>query len=513
MPNLNSNGLQRLARKLISNVGAASVLIDRSRFSQWEAGRFLEENCMKSAVDVNQIRRKVDRGAWFLLGVPIATTILIATQSPWSLPAAPVEPQYRYPYPETLSQLSSIARIEQEIATYQQRLRDSHSAIDQAALATAYLKMARATGAGNWYLLADRAAQASLTKLPYDNVEAQIALARVAEAQHDFARSLQIAAQLPEADAIALQTTAYLATGKLLQANLAADRLVDATLSTNAFTLQAIVQLAQGKDEAALQSFQQAIAVEEPGELASSAQVRTLLGRYYFERGELDRAAALYREALRILPHSPQAKLNLAQLELRRGRYRHADRLYAEVTESAQGNATVFDSLILRGQAQIKLRQGDRAGAEQAWGAAETLLRQSFLGANTGSFGHRRDLARLLLERGRDTVLGAQSDRDLPEAISLLETELQTRRTADTLDTYAWALSRAGRWKDAQTAIQAAIAQGVQSAAVFDRAGSIERALGNSAQADRYFEQSRQIDPHFDDAARQSIGLGIGLGS
>ncbi|NJL22816.1 MAG: tetratricopeptide repeat protein [Leptolyngbyaceae cyanobacterium SM1_3_5] len=303
---------------------------------------------MKSAdLGVSQVRLKVNRGGWFLVGVPIATAVLLATQTNGLLPAAPVDPQYRYPYSETLSQLSPIARIEQEIATYQQRLRNSQSAIDQAALATAYLKMARMTGAGNWYLLADRTAQASLTKLPYDNVEAQIALARVAEAQHDFARSLQLAAQLPEADAIALQTTAYLATGKLLQANVAADRLVDATLGTNAFTLQAIVQLAQGEDDAALQSFQQAIAVEEPGELSSSAQVRTLLGRYYAERGDLDRADALYREALRILPNSPQAKLNLAQIELRRGHYRQADRLYAEITQSAQGNATVFDPLIL----------------------------------------------------------------------------------------------------------------------------------------------------------------------
>jgi tetratricopeptide (TPR) repeat protein len=454
------------------------------------------------------------RWHWFLVGLPIATAVLMVSQTGlrsaieiWSSQVFnKVDVAYRYPYPDALSRTSPTLRIEQEIAFYQQRVQQRpEGAIDQASLALSYLRMAQMTGEGNWYLLADQAAQASLAKLPYNNSEALVALARIAEARHDFAGALKLADQLPNPrEAIAIQATTYLAMGKLPEASSAVDALVDSTLSTTSFTLQGLVRIAQGKDSEGIQSFQQAIAIEEPGDLSSSAQVRTLLGRFYYERGDLERAQALHHEALRVLPNSPQAKLNLAQLEIRRGRYGVADRLYADVQAAAQGKPTVYDPLVLRGQAKIKLLQGDRAGAEQHWSEAETLLRQSFIGANTGSFGHRRDLARLLLERGHD--------RDIPEAVALMETELKIRRSADTLDTYAWALARAHRWQDAQTAIQASIAQGIHSAGIFDRAGTIEQSLGNPAAAERYFEQSRQTDPTFDDAARQAIGLGVGLG-
>ena len=455
------------------------------------------------------------RWRWFLVGLPIATTVLIVTQIDWRSPIQlwstqvfnQVDAAYRYPYPEALSRTSPTVRIEQEIAFYQQRVRQRpEAAIDQASLAMSYLRMARMTGEGNWYLLADQAAQVSLAKLPYNNSEALAALARIAEARHDFAGALKLAEQLPNPrEAIAIQATAYLAMGNLPAASSAVDTLVNSTLSTTSFTLQGLVRIAQGKDQEGIESFQQAIAIEEPGDLSSSAQVRTLLARFYYERGDLERAEALNHEALRLLPNSPQAKLNLAQLEIRRGRYGVADRLYADVQAAAQGNPTLYDPLVLRGQAKINLLQGDRAGAEQRWSEAENLLRQSFIGSNTGSFGHRRDLARLLLERG--------DERDIPEAIALMETELQIRRSADTLDTYAGALARAHRWQEAQTAIQAAIAQGVHSAGIFDRAGTIEQALGNQAEAERYFERSRQVDPSFDDAARQASGLGVGLGS
>jgi tetratricopeptide (TPR) repeat protein len=197
--------------------------------------------------------------------------------------------------------------------------------------------------------------------------------------------------------------------------------------------------------------------------------------------------------------------VNLAQLKIRQGHYGEADRLYADVTAASEGNPTVYDPLVLRGRARLKVLQGNRSGAESLWSQAETLLRQSFVGANASSFGHRRDLARLLLERGRT--------EDVGEAVSLMQNEIKLRRDADTLDTYAWALSQAGQQQAAQKVIQAAIAQGIRSAGIFDRAGAIDRALGNMAQANIDAQIVHQIDPKFDNSARQALGLGSGLGS
>jgi len=455
------------------------------------------------------------RWVWFGVCIPLTSALLIVSQvdvrSRFQLADQTfrrLEAPHRYAFSESLPRIRDLTvGIEQEIGFYQERVRQNpEGGLDRAALAVAYLKMARISSEGNWYLLADQTAQQSLAKLPFNNDEAVSVLARVAEARHDFAGALRLAQQVSDPkESIALQVTPNLALGELAAASQAADALVETTLSMSAFTLQALVREAQGRDQEALQSFQQALAVEEAGDLSNSARTRMLLGRFYYERGQLESAEALYREALHILPQNAQALMNLAQLKLRQRQYRAAERLYADVIASPQGNPTVFTPLILRGQAQIKALQGDRTGAVQDWDAAEALLRQGVVGAEAGAFGHRRDLARLLLERGRSS--------DIAEAVALMQAELQIRRDASTFDTYAWALSRAGRWQEARQAIQAAIATGTRAPVLFDRAAAIERALGNTALANAYSRIARDIDPTFDQQVRQISGLGSGLGS
>ncbi|MBD2462157.1 tetratricopeptide repeat protein [Oscillatoria sp. FACHB-1407] len=449
-----------------------------------------------------------------LVGLPLTTAALLVTQSDWrdrteqwlGQVFSPLDAPYQYPFQNGVARVNPTGRITEEIGFYQEQLRqDPQNALDRAALALAYLRMARATGQNNWYVLAEESARQSLVQLPHGNVEAIAVLARIAEARHDFAGALQLTEQMPRREAIALQVTANLALGNLEEASQAAEELVDLTLSTHAFTLQAMVKTAQGKDEAALQSFQYALEVEEQGELTLSARVRTLLGRYYYERGQLGLAEDLYEEALRIVPQYPPALLNLAQLDIRQGRYGAAKRRYDQLVAGANGAPTVYDSVIWRGQARINLLQGDRAGAEALWSQAEVQLRQSLVGVDAGSFGHRRDLARLLLERGRS--------QDIAEAVTLMEAEVQLRRDTDTLSLYAWALSEAGQRQQANAVIEEAIAQGTRDPDLFYRASAIAQALGDATQAQAYGQEAKAIDPLFDDGAQRAAGLGTGLGS
>jgi tetratricopeptide (TPR) repeat protein len=458
-----------------------------------------------------------------LLGLPIASIVLVATQSNfqssldavisrvWNKEAEP----YRYRYFESAERMENpIGRIEQEIALYQERLRrDPMSALSLSSLATAYIQMAKVTGEGNWYLLAEQSAQQSLASLPYGNPEALMLLARVAEAKHDFTGALNLAAQVPDhKDSIGIQVTSNLATGKLDLASQAADQLVDRLPSVSALTLRALVKTAEGKDTEALQNFQDAIASEEPGELTASARTRTLLGRFYYERGNLELAEALYREALRIQPGLPLALMNLAQLKIRQGDYGAADRHYAEILATSRGTPRAFDPLVLRGQARIQKLQGNDTQAQALWTQAESLLRQTLTTGQeaTGSaFGHRRDLAHLLLERG--------NPQDIPEAVSLMQAEIKIRRDAETLSTYAGALLAHGQTQQAQQVIQEAIATGIRNASLYDRAAAIEAALGNQVQAlgnqaQTSSQKALQIDPQFGDRARNALNLAAGLG-
>ncbi|MEG4084965.1 hypothetical protein [Microcoleus sp. POL10_C6] len=414
-----------------------------------------------------------------------------------------LDTNYRYHFSESLrNNPNQKEAIQQEIAFYQQRLAvDSRSGLNRASLAGSYLKMARATGEGGWFLLAEQAAQRSIADLPFENKGALLVLARIAEARHDFATALRFAKQAgsDNEDAIALSVTSHLAMGKVSEANAAAEALVKRVPNLGSFTLRALVRESQGRDAEVLQDYRQAMAAEEPGEVAGSARARSLLGRFYARRGQFVQAKALFLEALRLMPRYPLTLIYLADLETRQGNYREAEGYYSKVYAYSGGVETVFDRIVDRGMARVKDLQGDAIESRRLRDKAEAGLRQEQV-SGSGGFGHRRDLASLLLEKGRS--------QDVAEALALMQEEVKIRRDAVTLDTLAWALSAAGEWQKADRVMAEIVRSGIRDAGMFYRAGAIARTLGKDAESRAYFQKSKEIDPTFDDRARQALGLG-----
>ncbi|MBD1894931.1 tetratricopeptide repeat protein [Coleofasciculus sp. FACHB-129] len=454
----------------------------------------------KSEILKGELSGRFVRKRWWiplLVALPIAGVLV-----GWRLwnPSAELDAPYRYPFSQSPSDNITTA-LGREIAFYQERIRrNPGDGLDRTSLAKAYLKMARATGDANWYLMAEQSAKRSLANLSFDNQGAILVLARIAEAKHDFTEAIRLAKQVLQTesgneDALSLLVTSNLAMGKVDEANRVANALVDKIPTLGSLTLRALVKVAQGQDAAAIQDFQQALAAEEPGETGSSAWTRTLLGRFYFQRGNHQLAKELYQEVLRILPRYPLALVNLAELETRLGQYRAAERHYSQVFVSPTYQ-NVFDHVALQGMARVKHLQGDQSGAQELWDKAEALIRQH---QNITSFGHRRELARLLLARGRS--------EDLAEALSLMQAEVAIRRDAETLDTLAWALCRSERWRKAQQVVAEALGRGTRDAGIFARAGTIEQALGNNSQAIAYFQKAQEIDPTFDEQTQRSQRL------
>ncbi len=431
---------------------------------------------------------------------------------------------YRYPYESV--KIDSL-ELENEIDFYKERIRRTPSAgLDRASLASTYLRLARATGDTAYYQLAEASAQQSLANLP--NSAAQLVLAQIAEAEHDFSTTLKLAQQIlrtepsnPEAQT--LLVTSHLAMGAIPKASQIAQQLVDQTPTLGTFTLLALVQDAQGQDEDAVRSFEHALAAEEPGEAASSAKTRTLMGRFYRHRGKTQQARQLFQEALRILPRYSFALLEQAKLETLVGNYQQAETLFTQVDITAHEHDT------LHGRALLKLLQGDRNSANQLWSQAEKSFRhheeeqgehhhgQEHHSSHGHShahphnhgqqqdeshhyFGHHRDLARLLLARGRTS--------DLPEALGVMQAEVKIRRDAKTLNTLAWALQQSGQMEAANKILLEAIQLGTRDAELFYRAGTVARALGNEPQAIDYFRTAQQLNPNFDQKLRQILRVG-----
>ncbi len=82
----------------------------------------------------------------------------------------------------------------------------------------------------------------------------------------------------------------------------------------------------------------------------------------------------------------------------------------------------------------------------------------------------------------------ADHDRNLPQALQMVQTEYQTRKNVYEADTLAWCYYKNGRYKEAQTAIQAAMSQKTPEALFLFHAGMIAAKLGDrrTAQLDLY---------------------------
>ena len=413
--------------------------------------------------------------------------------------------KYRFARPELGSVTKNIRR---EIAFHQQKIQQQPTAgLERSALAQNYLKMARATGESSWYLLAEQTAQESLVKLPVHNYGATVVLAKVATAKHNFTQALTLLKQLPpESEALSLLTTNQLALGDTITAHKTASTLALKVPTLGNLTLKALVEVAQGQDLAAIRDFKAAIAAEEPEEVESSAWVRTLLGRFYYKRGQLQQAEELYQSALEILPRYSPALLNLAELSVRQwqadpAQSKDRDRaieLYDRFFIINQQAPTIYDHIALRGLARVQKLQGNVTQSNQTWARAVAKLRSDLTG-----FGHRRELAQLLMERGQS--------KDLTEALTLMQAEIKARQDPETWDTLAAAYLKLGQLPAAQQAIEMAFKSGLRDPAITDRAAVIAQARGESAQADKYRVQVKSIDPLFDAGARQALGLGVGL--
>jgi tetratricopeptide (TPR) repeat protein len=413
--------------------------------------------------------------------------------------------KYRFARPEVGSVTKNIRR---EIAFHQQKIQQQPTAgLERAALAQNYLKMARATGESSWYLLAEQMAQESLVQLPVHNYGSIVVLAKVATAKHNFTQALTLLKQLPpESESLSLLTTSHLALGNTAIASKTADTLAQKVPTLGNLALKALVEVAQGQDLAAIRDFKAAIAAEEPEEVESSAWARTLLGRFYYKRGQLQQAEELYQSALEILPRYSPALLNLAELSVRQWQ---ADPTQAKDRERAialydrffiinQQAPTIYDHIALRGLARVQKLQGDQIEANQTWERAVSKLRSDLTG-----FGHRRELAQLLMERGQG--------RDLTDALTLMQAEIKMRKDPETWDTLAAAYLQLGQLPAAQQSIEAALKSELRDPAITDRAAVIAQARGQLEQASKYREQVRSIDPLFDAGARQALGLGVGL--
>lgn len=170
------------------------------------------------------------------------------------------------------------------------------------------------------YTRAEQAALLSLSIRPARNSEALLALAAVRYQQGDFPAVVKICRQFPNAlDSPRLAALALVAQGKIREAAEWSAVALKRQNDTHSLTLAAHVSVAGGRDDIAEKLLEAARKLEQPGERAVSAELRTLWGDLLRRHGKIKEAREMLESSLTIQRRNIPALRALARLELDQG--------------------------------------------------------------------------------------------------------------------------------------------------------------------------------------------------
>ncbi|MBS2034567.1 tetratricopeptide repeat protein [bacterium] len=364
-------------------------------------------------------------------------------------PSAP--PPFRYAYRFKDIQPED---VDNAIRFHQKRLKDARQhPLFKVALAQAYLAKAQQSSDVSYFDEAEKLVDQALKKLPNDK-GALLVKASLCEARHDFQGAIQICEKLEKKDPGDLDTRSLLANslmevGRLPEALATAQAIFRQIPTIAAATLAARAYIATGDDEKARKILEVALTQEQPMENKISARMRSLLGEMDFRHGNLQEAEQFYQASLEAAPDNAQTREDLARLKLRQGQQAEAEKLFMAAFTKTQ------HPLLLREVAQIKQSQGQTEQARSMLEQAQKLLEPE---VKQGRYGHARDLARVLLDLGRDQ-----------EALQLLEQEEKQRQDWRLFELKAITLERLKKHEQAVKALKQALGGGYQEPSLYQR--------------------------------------------
>jgi tetratricopeptide (TPR) repeat protein len=178
----------------------------------------------------------------------------------------------------------------------------------------------------------------------------------------------------------------------------------------------------------------------QPRELEERAWILTQMSHLELVAGRVDRAQAAADHALQLFPGYHYALGALAKVYDRKGDHAREAALLAERYRTAPHPENLF------AWAEALVRAGQTADAQTKFAQFEQMARAEMTRADNAN----RELALYYIDHAAR----------IPEAVSLMESELARRRDVTTLDTYAWALYKAGRLDAATRYSAEAIAVG-----------------------------------------------------
>ena len=358
------------------------------------------------------------------------------------------------------------------------------------ALALALSRRARETSDVNFYVQAEDALQKSF-EISAGNFDGERTHVWLLLGKHEFAAALDKAKKLNKKspDDVMLYgflTDANVELGDYKDAEAAAQWMLDLRPGTiPGLTRAAYLRELFGDVDGALDLLGMAYQSTPLSESEDRAWILTQMAHLNLSTGKTMQAENVLQQALAMFPGYHYAMANLAKVRIQQKRYTEAMELLQQRYQAAPHAENLYE---LAEALQLAGRP------EQARKAFAEFEQKSLLES------HRAD------NSNRELIFYYADHANEPaNALKVAQREFAWRHDVYTLDALAWALYVNGRFEEARKHIDVALAVGIRDAKLFRHAGEIALQCGDKLMAQRYLQQSAELNTGDSELARTKL--------
>jgi tetratricopeptide (TPR) repeat protein len=372
---------------------------------------------------------------------------------------------------------STADRVEALETHVQQSPSDVQGHVD---LGHAYLARFGETEDPSFYPQAERAFETALGLAPADP-SALAGMAQLQLSRHQFPQGLALAERARSLNPSNVQYDSLITDGQVELGRYGAaartlQHYVDRRPEPGSYARISYLRELHGDAGGAIRAMELAASAAGGERSANAVYATTLLGKLHADQGDYVTAAREFQRVLALKPGYPDAMLGLATIEFGRGRTEAALDLYRDV----QQRIAAPDHASLLGEAEEAA--GHRAAADRAYQAARDAFDgEAAQGANTAT------------ERA---VFEARHG-DPARAVELGRFAWHYTPSVRAADAYSWALSSAGRDREALAMSRHAMRLGSRDPMFLYHAGIVALRAGQSERAHSFLARLVAQSPRF----------------
>jgi tetratricopeptide (TPR) repeat protein len=255
--------------------------------------------------------------------------------------------------------------------------------------------------------------------------------------------------------------------------------------NTPAFLHAADLREVFGEQQGAIQLLKLVMDATSPTDVGTRVQVLTQMARVNLEIGNVSAAESMSEQALSDEPNNTCALFVLSQVRLLQGKPSDA----VLFLRQSYGAVPRVQTLYSLAEAMEAADMPDDAKTTFARFENEAIAESS-----------RPD------NGNRELVFYYADHANNPaKSLQVAELEVARRHDVHTLDAYAWALYKNGRYIEAGKQMETLLKVGVREAPILYRAGKIELRLNDTSRAEGYFRSAAELNSTDSQDAREAL--------